>query len=100
MQRGHRRRLVLGVLVLALTTGPAGCSQDAGPHPLPAEELAWRQVPLPAGLDPVTLATSGPTLLVGARAPGDRPVPRLLAGASPNDLHEVPLTPRSPYAFE
>ena len=86
------------VLVVAVSTA-AACRQDTGPQPVGAAKLAWREVPLPAGLAPVTLASSGPTLLVGARA-GQRPVPRLLAGPTTTDLHEVPLTPRSPYAFE
>ena len=77
----------------------AACTQDTGVHPVRAAELAWREVPLPAGLAPVTLASSGPTLLVGARA-AQRPVPRLLAGPTSADLREVRLTPRSPYAFE
>ena len=86
--------------MLAVSVGAAAaCNQTTGIHPLPASELTWREVPLPAGLTPVTLASSGPTLLVGARAP-ERPVPRLLAGPTSTDLHELPLTPKSPYAFE
>ena len=88
------------MLSLAVAVGTAAaCRQDTGVHPVRAAELAWREVPLPAGLAPVTLASSGPTLLVGARA-AQRPVPRLLAGPTSADLHEVRLTPRSPYAFE
>ncbi len=89
---------VLGALALALTAGAAGCSGDPVPGPAPAE-LTWSEVALPTGLTPVTLATSGTSVIVGARAK-QRPVPRLLTGPSPTDLQELQVTPRSPYAFE
>lgn len=47
---------------------------------------------------PVALATAGDVVLVGASSPV-RPTPRLLR-ARARSLTEVPLTPRSPYAFE
>lgn len=93
--------LVAGSAALcgACSTGPSGAPQPpASPTPS-ATTLRWEQVALPDGVEPVTLATSGSDVVVGAFAP-TRPRPRLLAGPDPAGLREVPLTPRSPYAFE
>jgi hypothetical protein len=56
-------------------------------------------VALPDAVFPVTLASDGTSVVVGARAP-DRPNPHLFVGSDPSDLRRVDLTPRSPYAFE
>lgn len=93
------RRVLLGLVAgVSLLTGactgpPASDRGAAGPSP------GWRAVALPQGLSAVTLAVAGDDVLVGARGP-DRPHPRLLTGVDATALHEVPLTPRSPYAFE
>lgn len=90
---------MLGALALVVTVGAVACSDDAGVPGLAPAELTWSELSLPGGLTPVTLAISGTSVLIGARAQ-QVPVPRLLAGPSPTDLQEVPLTPRSPYAFK
>ena len=93
--------LVAGSTLLcgACTTGPTGSSQPSrSPAPTPGA-LRWEQVPLPGLVEPVTLATSKNDVVVGAIAPA-RPRPRLFAGPDADGLREVPLTPRSPYAFE
>lgn len=90
---------MLGALALVVTVGVVACSDDSGVPGLAPVELTWTELSLPDGLTPVTLAISGTSVLIGARAQ-QMPVPRLLAGPSPTDLQEVPLTPRSPYAFK
>ena len=99
MQRGRRLCGGLGVLAIVLTAGAAGCNAEPAVPGAAPLELIWTEVALPHDLTPVTLAISGTSVLVGARAQ-QRPVPRLLAGPSPTDLQELPLMPRSPYAFE
>ena len=96
------RAVLLGVVVAATALTAACTSDPRGGSSAPtagATTLDWARVDLPAGLDPVTLATSGDQVVVGAIGPG-RPRPHLLVGADPGSLREVPLTPRSPYAFE
>ncbi|MDT0215239.1 hypothetical protein Q9R29_15205 [Rothia sp. ARF10] len=96
--------LVAGSTVLcgACTGGSTGSTGSPQPSLSPtttSTTLRWERVPLPGGVEPVTLATSGNDVVVGAIAPS-RPRPRLLLGTGPEALREVPLTPRSPYAFE
>ncbi|GGB67410.1 hypothetical protein N798_14685 [Knoellia flava TL1] len=93
--------LVAGSTVLcgACTTGSTGSPQPPASPTTTPTTLRWERVPLPGGLEPVTLATSADDVVVGAITPS-RPRPRLLVGPGPDDLREVPLTPRSPYAFE
>lgn len=79
----------------------SACSTDA---PVPTRttghlSTSWQRVPLSSGLSPVTLATDGATVLIGAYST-QRPHPHLLSGTTATTLSEVPLTPRSPYAFE
>ena len=90
---------MLGALALALSAGAAGCSGDSGVHVPAPVELTWTEVALPDDLTPVTVSVFETSVLVGARAQ-QRPVPRLLSGLSPTELQELPLMPRSPYAFE
>lgn len=87
--------LLLGSGVLA------GCSAEPPDRSSRAvvAPLEWKRVTLPDDLSAVTLATSGGTLLVGAHGTG-RPHPHLLTGTDAASLREIPLTPRSPYAFE
>ena len=59
----------------------------------------WERVDLPDDLVPLTLATSNGAVVVGAMGPS-RPRPHLLIGFEPESLRSIPLTPRSPYAFE
>lgn len=94
---------MLGVLVgSGLLVG--ACSTDS-PEPTrttgPTSHLglSWQRVALPPGLSAVTLASDDSTVLVGAFS-SERPHPRILVGTSPTTLRDVPLTPRSPYAFE
>ncbi|NYG08373.1 hypothetical protein BJ986_002860 [Phycicoccus badiiscoriae] len=98
---GPVRAVVLAMLLtLAVSTG---CTSPAKPAStggaLAAAPLAWERLSLPDGLSAVTLATQGDQVLVGAYATG-RPHPRLLRGRDPASLRPVPLSPRSPYAFE
>jgi len=93
--------LVTGSTVLcgACTSGSTG-SAEATRSPTPSSTtLRWEQVRLPDGVEPVTLATSGDAVVVGAVAT-TRPRPRLLVGPGADALRDVPLTPKSPYAFE
>jgi hypothetical protein len=86
--------LVLGSVLLA-----AACTNPPSPvTPTDGPILAWERVALPGDLSPVTLASDGTTLLVGAQGPG-RPRAHLLS-AGPGGMTEIPLTPHSPYAFE
>lgn len=94
--------LVAGSVLLgsACTAGPTGTEGATGTvSPSDRAGPAWRTVALPAEVAPVTLASDGTAVVVGARAPG-RPSPRLFVGTSPAGLRRVSLTPRSPYAFE
>jgi len=84
------------VLLGACSQGPGEAARSPAP---PVADLTWRRVALPDSLAPVTLATTGERILIGAFGPG-RPRPHLLVGADATSLREVPLTPRSPYAFE
>ncbi|CAN7428785.1 hypothetical protein [Knoellia sp. LjRoot47] len=83
---------LLGACTSAPTTSPRTPTTSAA-------TLDWIRVDLPGGLEPVTLVTSPAGVVVGAYGPG-RPHPHLLAGPGATSLREVPLTPRSPYAFE
>ena len=88
------------VLALGAALLTAACTAPVRPvEPPTTLELAWQQVTLPEGLSPVTLATDGTALLIGAL--GDaRPRARLLSVDPSDALTDVPLTPHSPYAFE
>ncbi len=93
------RPLLVG-LVLGSTLLAGACTTAPRKDPSLAElRLSWQQVALPDPLSAVTLAVDGSTLLVGADGPG-RPRPHLLSLTPSGNLSEVPLTPRSPYAFE
>ncbi|MFW5471658.1 hypothetical protein ACOCJ4_16610 [Knoellia sp. CPCC 206435] len=83
--------VLLGSACTGSPTGTVGPSGRAGP--------TWRTVALPDAVSPVTLASDGTSVVVGARA-ADRPNPRLFVGTDASDLRPVDLTPRSPYAFE
>ena len=84
------------VLLGACTQAPSQADRSTAPAVV---HLTWQRVALPHSLSPVTLATTGDLVLVGAFA-AERPRPHLLAGPDATALREVPLTPRSPYAFE
>ena len=87
--------LALGAALLA-----AACTAPVTPvEPPTTLELAWQQVTLPEGLSPVTLATDGTALLIGALSDA-RPRARLLSVGPSDALTDVPLAPHSPYAFE
>lgn len=74
----------------------SACVSADGATPAP---VSWSRVALPAGMTPVTLATGGEKVLVGASSTA-LPHPRLLVGTAADALREVTLTPKSPYAFE
>jgi len=86
-----------GLLVSACTSEVAEPTRTAGPtgH----LSLSWQRVTLPEGMTATTLATDDGTVLIGASSTA-RPHPRILVATAPTELREVPLTPRSPYAFE
>jgi hypothetical protein len=76
-------------------TYPAAASPaQAGP------ELAWSQVSLPTGTEPVTVTAYGDRLLVGAVAAGTPPSPRMLTVDATGATTDVPLAPHSGYAGE
>jgi hypothetical protein len=89
-------------VLAALTVVPAcssdGKDQDQGVRR--GEPLTWTKVDLPAGDQPVRLMPMGDRLLVGVRHPGARTVPRLLVRSADGGLTPVPLTPKTPYAYE
>lgn len=99
------RPLLLGLLGLVLTpallvSACTGTPPKAPSATAPTElTLSWQEVQLPQDLSAVTLATDGSTVFVGAYGP-TRPHPHLLSLAPSGAVNEVPLTPRSPYAFE
>ena len=88
-------------MLAALTVVPACSSpdnnQDAARH---GDAVTWTKVDLAAGDEPVRLMPMGDRLVVGVRHPGARPVPRLLVRSADGTLTPVPLTPKSPYAYE
>lgn len=92
--------LVAGsVCVVAAALGACTSEPTTTPGPMPLSPApTWQRATLPEGLTPVTVTTDGDTLLVGAFAT-ERPHARLLA-LSASGIRDVPLTPRSPYAFE
>lgn len=94
-------RRVRPAAIVAAAVLLAGCTSSAEParEPTTPRTLEWQRLRLPGGVEPVTLAATEDHVVVGAVAAG-RPRPRLLVGDSPHSLREVPLTPRSPYAFE
>lgn len=95
-----RRVVVAAALATVLVAGAcSGGSGDSGTTRV-AEPVAWTQVELPAGDQPVRLTATGDRLLIGLRHPGARPVPRLMVRSADSRLATVPLRPVSPYAFE
>lgn len=90
-------------LLMALTWA-AACSPDPGSPPPGASggergaAIAWTRVDLPAGAEPVVTARKGDDLLVAVRRRAERVVPGLLV-LSGSERREIPLRPRSPYAF-
>lgn len=101
--RPSRRSTVAGVrprsLLVALVAGSVLLGSACTGTPVDRAAPVWRTVSLPEPVSPVALATDGASVVVGARAP-DRPNPRLFVGTAGDNLRPVPLTPRSPYAFE
>ncbi|MFC7488879.1 hypothetical protein ACOCJ7_06680 [Knoellia sp. CPCC 206453] len=83
-------------LALGACTSDAPDTTARSPSAAPMD---WQRVPLPTGLSAVTLAATDETVLVGAYGPA-RPRPHLLSGTGSGPWQDVPLTPRSPYAFE
>lgn len=83
-----------GLLVSACSSDPHEPTRTTGHL-----STSWQQVALPDGMAAVTLASDDSTVLVGAFST-QRPHPRILAGTGATTLGEIPLTPRSPYAFE
>ena len=70
----HRLQRWLTVAVVAMFV-VTGCRQPAPPTP-PVEELAWTRITLAEGTAPSSLASAGPSLLVGGRSSvdGNHPV--------------------------
>jgi hypothetical protein len=77
-------------------TGTSTSTATGGPGPV----LSWSVVRLPTGVQPLTLTALGDRLLVGGLAAGTPPSPRMLTLDSAGTASEVPLTPRSGYAFQ
>jgi hypothetical protein len=75
------------------STSTSTGTDSAGPM------LSWSVVPLPTGVQPLTLTAMGDRLLVAGLAAGKPPAPRMLMLDSAGTVSEVPLTPRSGYAF-
>jgi hypothetical protein len=103
--RGSRARgLAIGCAVAVL--GVAGCTAVDGSTSTSAGTgsagpvLSWSVVPLPTGVEPLTLTAMGDRLLVGGLVAGVPPAPRMLVLDSAGTASEVPLTPHSGYAFE
>lgn len=89
-----------GLLVGACSSDTADPTRTTGTTGTTSHlDLSWQRVELPAGLSAVTLTADDASVLVGAFSTG-RPHARLLVGSGPSSLRDVPLTPRSPYAFE
>ena len=102
--RGSRAwELAFGCAVALL--GVAGCTamDESGTSTTGTDSagpvLSWSVVPLPTGVQPLTLTAMGDRLLVGGLAAGKSPAPRMLMLDSAGMVSEVPLTPRSGYAF-
>lgn len=99
------RGLAFGCAVALL--GVAGCTAGGGSSTSTSSGtgsagpvLSWSVVPLPTGVQPLTLTAMGDRLLVGGLAAGTPPAPRMLILDSAGTVSEVPLTPHSGYAFE
>ncbi|HEX6054561.1 MAG TPA: hypothetical protein VFY98_02015 [Intrasporangium sp.] len=97
-----RRPLAAALLAFVVAAVLSAC-QDGATKAVPTVSasanggaLAWTEHPLPDGMDAVTLASAGDTLVVGAWAP-DRPNPRLLV-LRDRDLTEVDVEGKTPYA--
>ncbi|HEU4946162.1 MAG TPA: hypothetical protein VFT31_03305 [Kribbella sp.] len=92
------------VALLAVAALPAACTDgsasDTGPVVHSGEPVSWSKVDLPAGDEPVTLTKDGTDLLVGLRHRGAKVVPRLTVLAADGRTTDIPVQPKSPYAFE
>ncbi|WP_353508703.1 hypothetical protein [Intrasporangium sp.] len=99
----RRQRPLLAVLVVVVLGAVLAACQDGASEVIPtasdsanASPLAWSEHPLPDGMDAVTLAAAGDSLVIGAWAP-DRPNPRLLV-LRDGRLTEVDVDGKTPYA--
>ncbi|WP_156969663.1 hypothetical protein [Knoellia subterranea] len=97
------RPLLVTTAVLSVLLPATGCTSDdsATPAPRPSvgARLDWQRLSLPEGQSPVTLTVTEDRVLVGTYG-ASRPHPHLLSTTDGDTWHEVPLAPRSPYAFE
>lgn len=94
---GRRVVLAAALLVLAVASSAAACQTTVGDATPTAAGLAWTEIALPQGVQPVTLAAAGDAILIGALA-AERPRPRLFL-ARGDSLTQVVVEPSSPYAF-
>lgn len=95
------RSLLPGV-VLTSSLLVAACTTSGGPEPTPTPgqlTTSWQRIALPSDFTPVTIASDGPTIVIGAHTTA-RPHPGLVTGTDAGSLREVAITPHSPYAFE
>ena len=92
----HRlqRWLTVAVVTMFVVTG---CRQPAPPTP-PVEELAWTRIALAEGTAPSSLASAGPSLLVGGRSSVQGNHPVLFQIGATGVVRPIPLRPNSPYA--
>ena len=91
--------LVAAASLVACNEAPGQVTSD---HSALGVPLNLQEVQLPAGVEPVAVASDGTRVLIGGRAPeGSAVRPRLwLADRRPAALRELPVTPVSPAAFE
>lgn len=90
-----RVRSVVAGAVVALAGLVTGCSGD--PAAAPGATVVWSAVPLPAGVEPVTLTAYGSDLLVGTRTTTDPGAPGLLLRRD-GQWTTLPVLPTSGYA--
>src|SRR5262249_44188315 len=99
----HRslRRCVAVVVLAALIVVPACSSSDNKQGAVRrGDTVTWTRVDLAAGEQPVRLMPMGGRVVVGGPAPRAPPGPRLVTRSADGTLTPVPLTPKSPYAYE
>jgi len=93
----HRlqRWLTVAVVTMFVVTG---CREPAPPTTPHVAELTWTRIALAEGIAPSSLASAGPSLLVGGRSsvPGNHPV--LFQIGATGVVRAIPLRPTSPYA--